>query len=120
MALDLQEHITAALNQPEEMQELIEKTPIEAVTQSNAQIISAQMRAIADEILYHRHTAEHFTAGAPLAELETIAQQNPGNPVAQFCYYHISHITQILSDRRPLYNRDLMSSQLSQPFGLLW
>lgn len=116
MALDLQEHITAALNQPEEMQELIKKTPIEAVTQSNAQIISAQMRAIADDILYHRRTVEHFTAGVPLAELETIAQQNPDNPVAQFCYYHISHITQILSDRRPLYNRDLMSSQLSQPF----
>lgn len=116
MALDLQEHLTVVLNQPEKMQELIDQTPIEAVLRSNTQLISTQMRTIADEILYHHHAKKYFTVGPPLVELEEIAKQHADNTVAQFCYYHISHITQILSDRRPLYNRGLMSSQLPQPF----
>ncbi|WP_145579488.1 YccS/YhfK family putative transporter [Yersinia vastinensis] len=117
MALDLQEHITAALNQPEKVQELIEQTPIITVLHRNMDQISTQMRTIADDILYHHRAKEHFSAGNALVELEEIAQQHPDNSVAQFCYYHISHVTQILSDRRPQYDRDLMASQLSQP---LW
>ncbi|WP_145525980.1 YccS/YhfK family putative transporter [Yersinia rohdei] len=116
MALDLQEHITAALNQPDKMQELIEQTPIEDVLDRNMQAISAQMRTIADDILYHHHAMEHFSTSDALIELKNIAQQHPNNSVAQFCYYHISNISQLLSERRPQYDRDLMSSQLSQPF----
>ncbi|MDN0123724.1 YccS/YhfK family putative transporter [Yersinia aleksiciae] len=116
MALDLQEHITAALNQSDKVQDLLEHSQIEAVLQRNMQIISAQMRTIADDILYHHHAKTHFTAGDALVELEEIAQQHPNNSVAQFSYYHISHIIQILSDRRPLYDRELMSSQQQQPF----
>lgn len=117
MALDLQEHITAALNQPEKVQELIDQSPIITVLHRNMDSISTQMRTIADDILYHHRAKEHFSAGDALVELEEIAQQHPDNSVAQFCYYHISHVTQILSDRRPQYDRDLMVSQLSQP---LW
>lgn len=116
MALDLQEHITAALIQPEKVQELMEQTQIEGVMRRNCQKISAQMRTIANDILYHHRAAEHFTADDALPELANIAQAHPNNPVAQFYYYHISHITQLLSDRRPLYDRDLMSSQQPQPF----
>lgn len=116
MALDLQEHITAALNQPDKMQELIEQSPIEDVLDRNMQAISAQMRTIADDILYHHHAMEHFSTSDALIELKNIAQQHPNNSVAQFCYYHISNISQLLSERRPQYDRDLMSSQLSQPF----
>ncbi|MGP2423861.1 YccS/YhfK family putative transporter [Yersinia sp. 2538 StPb PI] len=116
MALDLQEHITAALIQPEKAQELMEQTQIESVIRRNCQKISAQMRSIANDILYHHHADEHFTADDGLTELASIAQAHPDNPVAQFYYYHISHVTQLLSDRRPLYDRDLMSSQQPQPF----
>ncbi|HHX9068074.1 TPA: YccS/YhfK family putative transporter [Yersinia enterocolitica] len=116
MALDLQEHITAAMNQSEKAQELIEQSSIEAILERNVRIISTQMRTIADNILYHHRAKTHFSAGDALVELEEVAQQHPDNPVAQFCYYHISHITQILSDQHPQYDRDLMSSQLSQPF----
>ncbi|EME3602774.1 FUSC family membrane protein [Yersinia enterocolitica] len=116
MALDLQEHITAAMNQSEKAQELIEQSLIEAILERNVRIISTQMRTIADNILYHHRAKTHFSAGDALVELEEVALQHPDNPVAQFCYYHISHITQILSDQRPQYDRDLMSSQLSQPF----
>ncbi|MCB5310686.1 YccS/YhfK family putative transporter [Yersinia massiliensis] len=117
MALDLQEHITAALNQPEKVQALVEHSQIEAVLSRNAQVISTQMRTIADDILYHHHATNHFTTGDALIELEEIAQQHPDNPVAQFCYYHIRQIDQLLSNRRPLYDRELMSGQQQQP---LW
>ncbi|EEQ10717.1 hypothetical protein ymoll0001_3290 [Yersinia mollaretii ATCC 43969] len=117
MALDLQEHITAALNQPEKVQELMEQGQFEEVIRRNTQVISAQIRVIADDILYHHHAKTNFTAGDALIELEEIAQQHPDNPVAQFSYYHVSHIAQLLSNRRPLYDRELMSSQQQQP---LW
>ncbi|CNH64965.1 YccS/YhfK family putative transporter [Yersinia pekkanenii] len=116
MALDLQEHITAAMNQPEKVQELMKQGQIETVLERNMQTISARMRTIADDILYHHRAMARFSAGEALVELEEIAQQNPDNPVLQFSYYHISHVTQILSDQRPQYDRELMSSQLSQPF----
>ncbi|WP_145931221.1 YccS/YhfK family putative transporter [Yersinia bercovieri] len=116
MALDLQEHITAALNQSDRVRDLLEHSRIEEVLRRNTQIISAQMRVIADDILYHHRAKRNFTAGDALIELEEIAQQHPNNPVAQFCYYHISHVIQILSDRRPLYERELISSQQQQPF----
>lgn len=117
MALDLQEHITSALNQPEKVQELIDQSPIITVLHRNIEHIAAQMRTIADDILYHHRAVAHFSADDALAELKKIAQQQPDNSVAQFCYYHISHVTQILSDRHPQYERDLISSQLPQP---LW
>ncbi|CNH56356.1 YccS/YhfK family integral membrane protein [Yersinia kristensenii] len=116
MALDLQEHITAAVSQSEKTQELIDQSPIEKVLKRNMQVISTQMRTIADDILYHHRAKNHFSADDALVELEEIAQQHPDNPAAQFFYYHISHVTQILSDQRPQYERTLMSSQLSQPF----
>lgn len=116
MALDLQEHITAAMNQPEKAQELMEQSAIEAIIKRNVQTISTQMRTIADDILYHNRAKTHFSAGDALVQLEEVAQQHPDNPAAQFCYYHIRHITQILSDQRPQYDRDLMFSQISQPF----
>ncbi|HIF5342107.1 TPA: FUSC family membrane protein [Yersinia enterocolitica] len=66
MALDLQEHITAAMNQSEKAQELIEQSSIEAILERNVRIISTQMRTIADNILYHHRAKTHFSAGDAL------------------------------------------------------
>ena len=117
VALDLQEHITVSLHQPEEVQKLVEESHAEAVIRRNAQVISARLRVIADDILYHRLSAR-FTMANELAALEKIAARNPENPVGQFCYYHFSRIARLLRTQRPLYRRDLMNSQPRLPFWL--
>ncbi len=55
VALDLQEHISVSLHQPEEVQKLVEHSHAEAVIRWNAQTVAARLRVLADDILYHRY-----------------------------------------------------------------
>lgn len=115
VALDLQEHITVSLHQPDEVQKLVEQSHAEAVIRHNARIISRQLRSLSDDILYHRRSKPFFME-PELAALEKIANRHPDNPVGSFCYYHFSRIAHLISHQRPLYNRSLMPSQNRLPF----
>lgn len=110
VALDLQEHISVSLHQPEEVQKLVEQSHAEAVIRWNAQTIAARLRVLADDILYHK-LPERFEMEKPLQALEKIARQHPDNPVGQFCSYHFSRIARVLRTQRPLYQRDLMADR---------
>ncbi len=110
VALDLQEHISVSLHQPEEVQKLVEQSHAEAVIRWNAQTIAARLRELADDILYHK-LPERFTMDKQLQALEKISRQNPDNPVGTFCYYHFSRIGRVLRTQRPLYQRDLMADR---------
>ncbi len=110
VALDLQEHISVSLHQPEEVQKLVERSHAEAVIRWNAKIISARLRALADAILYHQ-LPSRFDMEKPLGALEKIARQHPDNPVGHFCYYHFSRIARVLRTQKPLYQRDLMTDR---------
>lgn len=110
VALDLQEHISVSLHQPEEVQKLVEKSHAEAVIRWNAQTIAARLRQLADDILYHK-LSERFSMDKQLGALEKIARQHPDNPVGTFCSYHFSRIARILRTQRPLYQRDLMADR---------
>jgi len=110
VAIDLQEHISVSLHQPEEVQKLVEESHAEAVIRWNAQTVAARLRVIGDDILYHRHSGR-FTMDKQIGALEKIARQHPDNPVGQFCYYHFSRIARSLRTQRPLYVRDLMEGQ---------
>ncbi len=110
IALDLQEHISVSLHQPEEVQKLVEQSHAEAVIRWNAQTIAARLRVLADDILYHRYP-QRFVMDKQIEALEKIARQNPDNPVGQFCHYHFSRIARVLRTQRPLYVRDLMEDR---------
>ncbi|MBJ3815031.1 hypothetical protein F9C28_08855 [Shimwellia pseudoproteus] len=110
VALDLQEHISVSLHQPEEVQKLVEQSHAEAVIRWNARTISERLNVLADDILYHRYP-RRFNMDKPIAVLEKIARQHPDNPVGQFCHYHFSRIARVLHTQRPLYTRDLMADQ---------
>lgn len=110
MALDLQEHISVSLHQPEEVQKLVERSHAEAVIRWNAQTISARLRVMADDILYHRYP-HRFAMDKQIAALEKITRQHPDNLVGHFCEYHFSRIARILRSQRPLYTRDLMADR---------
>jgi len=110
VALDLQEHISVSLHQPEEVQKLVERSHAEAVIRWNAKIISARLRALADTILYHQ-LPSRFEMEKPLGALEKIARQHPDNPVGHFCFYHFSRIARVLRTQKPLYQRDLMTDR---------
>ena len=110
VALDLQEHISVSLHQPEEVQKLVEKSHAEAVIRWNAQVIAARLRQLADDILYHR-LPTRFSMDKQLRALEKIARQHPENPVGHFCWYHFSRIARVLRTQRPLYRRDLMEDR---------
>ncbi len=110
VALDLQEHISVSLHQPEEVQKLVEKSHAEAVIRWNAQVIAARLRQLADDILYHR-LPTRFSMDKQLRALEKIARQHPENPVGHFCWYHFSRISRVLRTQRPLYRRDLMEDR---------
>lgn len=110
VALDLQEHISVSLHQPEEVQKLVEQSHAEAVIRWNARTIAARLRVLADDILYHRYPTR-FTMDKQIDALEKIARQNPDNPVGQFCHYHFSRIGRVLKTQRPLYVRDLMEDR---------
>lgn len=115
VALDLQEHITVSLHQPEEVQKLVAQSQAEAIIRRNAEVIAKRLRMIADDLLYHRRSAR-FEMGGELAALEKIANRYPDNPVGQFCYYHFSRIARLLHTQRPLYRRNLMESRNRLPF----
>jgi len=110
VALDLQEHISVSLHQPEEVQKLVERSHAEAVIRWNAQVVAARLRVLADDILYHRYPTR-FTMEKQIGALEKIARQHPQNPVGQFCAWHFSRIARVLRTQRPLYSRDLMADQ---------
>lgn len=110
VALDLQEHISVSLHQPEEVQKLVERSHAEAVIRWNAQVVAARLRVLADDILYHRYPTR-FTMEKQIGALEKIARQHPQNPVGQFCAWHFSRIARVLRTQRPLYTRDLMADQ---------
>lgn len=110
VALDLQEHISVSLHQPEEVQKLVEQSHAEAVIRWNARTISARLRLLADAILYHQ-LPERFQMDKQLGALEKIARQHPDNPVANFCLYHFSRIARVLRTQKPLYTRDLMADR---------
>ncbi|OMQ21118.1 YccS/YhfK family putative transporter [Serratia oryzae] len=115
VALDLQEHITVSLHQPEEVQKLVEQSQAEAIIRRNAQVIAGRLRIVANDILYHRRSTR-FSMKSELAALEKVATQHADNPVGQFCFYHFSRIARLLRSQRPLYQRDLMADQARLPF----
>ena len=115
VALDLQEHITVSLHQPEEVQKLVEQSQAEAIIRRNAQVIAGRLRVIANDILYHQRSTR-FSMKKELAALEKVATQHADNPVGQFCFYHFSRIARLLRAQRPLYQRDLMANQTRLPF----
>jgi len=98
------------LHQPEKVQKLVEQSHAEAVIRWNAKTISAQLRLLADAILYHQLPAR-FQMEKPLSALEKIARQHPDNPVGHFCLYHFSRIARVLRTQKPLYTRDLMADR---------
>ena len=110
VALDLQEHISVSLHQPEEVQKLVEQSHAEAVIRWNAQTIAARLRELADDILYHR-LPTRFSMDKQLQALEKIVRQHPANPVGNFCAWHFSRIARVLRTQRPLYQRDLMADR---------
>jgi len=110
MALDLQEHISVSLHQPEEVQKLVERSHAEAVIRWNAQSVAARLRVMADDILYHRFPVR-FNMDKQIGALEKIARQHPDNPVGQFCAWHFSRIAKVLRSQRPLYPRNLMADK---------
>ncbi|SFU17180.1 integral membrane protein, YccS/YhfK family [Kosakonia arachidis] len=110
VSLDLQEHISVSLHQPEEVQKLVEQTHAEQVIRWNAQTVAARLRVLADDILYHRYPTR-FTMEKQIGALEKIARQHPDNPVGQFCAWHFSRIARVLRTQRPLYIRDLMAEK---------
>lgn len=115
VALDLQEHISVSLHQPQEVQKLVEQSHAEAVIRWNAQVVAARLRVLADDILYHRFPGR-FNMDKQVGALEKIARQHPDNPVGQFCAWHFSRIARVLRTQRPLYVRDLMEDkQRRQP-----
>lgn len=109
VAIDLQEHISVSLYQPEEVQRLINQSNAEAVLRWNAQTIANRLRILADDILYH-HQSDRFNMDKQIAALGKIARQHPDNSAAHFCYSHLSRIARALRTQRPLYVRDLMSN----------
>jgi YccS/YhfK family integral membrane protein len=115
VALDLQEHISVSLHQPQEVQKLVEQSHAEAVIRWNAQVVATRLRVLADDILYHRFPVR-FNMDKQVGALEKIARQHPDNPVGQFCAWHFSRIARVLRTQRPLYVRDLMEDkQRRQP-----
>lgn len=108
MGLDLQEHISVSLHQPAEVQKLVEQSHAEAVIRWNAQTVSARLRVMADDILYHR-LPTRFNMDKQTGALEKIARQHPDNPVGQFCAWHFNRIARVLQSHRPLYSRNLMA-----------
>lgn len=74
-ALDLQEHISVSLHQPEEVQKLVERSHAEEVIRWNAQTVAARLRVLADDILYHR-LPTRFTMEKQIGALEKIARQH--------------------------------------------
>ncbi len=110
VAMDLQEHISVSLHQPEEVQKLVGQSHAEAVIRWNAQTIAARLRQLADDILYHR-LPERFSMDKQLQALEKISRQHPDNPVSNFCVWHFSRIARVLRTQRPLYQRDLMADR---------
>ncbi|MFW0764927.1 YccS/YhfK family putative transporter [Trabulsiella odontotermitis] len=110
VGLDLQEHISVSLHQPEEVQKLVERSHAEAVIRWNAQTVAARLRVLADDILYHRYPSR-FSMDKQIGALEKIADQHPDNPVGQFCAWHFSRIARVLRTQRPLYPRDLMADK---------
>lgn len=110
MGLDLQEHISVSLHQPEEVQKLVERSHAEAVIRWNAQTVAARLRVMADDILYHRFPTR-FNMDKQIGALEKIARQHPDNPVGQFCAWHFSRIAKVLRSQRPLYPRNLMADK---------
>lgn len=110
VALDLQEHISVSLHQPEEVQKLVERSHAEAVIRWNAQTVAARLRVLADDILYHRYP-QRFNMDKQIGALEKIASQHPDNPVGQFCAWHFSRLARVLRTQRPLYPRNLMADK---------
>lgn len=108
VAIDLQEHISVSLYQPEEVQRLINQSNAESVIRWNAQTIASRLRILADDILYHRNP-DRFNMDKQISALGKIARQHPDNSAAHFCYSHLSRIARALRTQRPLYIRDLMS-----------
>lgn len=110
VGLDLQEHISVSLHNPEEVQKLVERSHAEAVIRWNAQTVAARLRVLAEDILYHRYPTR-FNMDKQLGALEKIARQHADNPVGQFAAWHFSRIARVLRTQRPLYARDLMADK---------
>lgn len=115
VALDLQEHITVSLSQPEEVQALVTQSQAEAIIRRNAQVVAGRLRVVADDILYHRYP-QHFSMRTEISALEKLASRYPDNPVGQFCLHHFSRMACLLERQRPLYQRQLMATQPRLPF----
>ena len=76
VALDLQEHITVSLSQPDEVQKLVEKSQAEAILRRNAQVITERLKTVADDILYHRYPQHFWPALRAYLSLKSVALRN--------------------------------------------
>ncbi|WP_299998617.1 YccS/YhfK family putative transporter [uncultured Cedecea sp.] len=110
VAIDIQEHVSVSLYQPEEVQRLIDQSNADAVLRWNAQTIASRLRILADDILYH-HNPDRFNMDKQITALGKIARQHPDNSAAHFCYSHLRRIARALRTQRPLYIRDLMGRE---------
>ncbi|MDU6453251.1 MAG: cAMP-activated global transcriptional regulator CRP, partial [Enterobacter hormaechei] len=117
VGLDLQEHISVSLHNPEEVQKLVERSHAEAVIRWNAQTVAARLRVLADDILYHRYPTR-FNMDKQLGALEKIARQHADNPVGQFAAWHFSRIARVLRTQRPLYARLSIASLMGMALHL--
>lgn len=107
VALDLQEQISVSWNQPEEAKKLIAQSQVDLLIRHCSKIITKRLRAVADDIQYHRKSSS-FSMRNEILVLKKIAQQHPDNEAGAFYVYHFSRVGRLLRSLVPLYNRSLM------------
>lgn len=105
-ALDLQEHITSSLNQPQRVHDEICACQAQAVILGNVSMMVQRLRAIADSILYADRLAD-FDMQAGLNDLQRLQTQHPDSEVLHFCAYHFGQVARLLQTLRPTYEREL-------------
>lgn len=105
-ALDLQEHITSSLNQPQRVHDEICACQAQAVILGNVSMMVQRLRAIADSILYADRLAD-FDMQAGLNDLQRLQTQYPDSEVLHFCAYHFGQVARLLQTLRPTYEREL-------------
>ncbi len=105
-ALDLQEHITSSLNQPQRVHDEICACQAQAVILGNVSMMVQRLCAIADSILYADRLAD-FDMQAGLNDLQRLQTQHPDSEVLHFCAYHFGQVARLLQTLRPTYEREL-------------
>lgn len=105
-AVDLQEHVTSSLNQPQRVHDEICACHAESVILGNVSMMVQRLRTVADSILYSERLAD-FDMQPLLDDLDHLQAQHPDNEVLHFCGYHFAQVARLLQTLRPLYEREL-------------